>query len=1275
MSNAWVKRVKISLVVLLVMVAVVVTCFRWLTPWVNQHKAEFEHQLSLLLGETVTIKTMQTSWYWFQPVLKLEEVLVYSNGQSVLQLNKLLVGVDVSRSLWHWQIQPGVLVIDDIHATVRQGHDGWHVDGVRRGHQLPNVAPSSYWPIARWVLAQQKIIVKNMSARVQLADGTIIPLHNFNFKAVHRDGHFRAKGQAFWGTSPVTELNLLSDVSFASNSLTALNGQVYLALEHAQLSPWHTLFSGLPLSLKQGEGQVKLWLDFVNGKVSLVQANVDLSQVDFTQKSTNIEYKIKKLSANMALHPTESGWELNADHVHLITPDTTWPLNSLSIKYTWLNDEWRIFVKKIILSDPLMRLMNGVDMVASAQNMRLAGVLKNTQLLFHHGQLDYALSRFTGLSWNAQGVLPEVANASGAIAWEPTSGRMEMDGENTRLAWPNRPSLALKNLNLAADWVVVDGAYRVRVERFVLEHPHLILSGRGTLSDITAQSLGTADLNAEFSADHAEFWLPYLPRELFKPKLRDWLHHVQQVEHVSGHGVLQGAWHDFPFDATPGEFNLTTSWQGVDLRFHPAWPMVHGIDALLNVDKRALSVNITRADLNQGLMTERFQLDLTEIGLGHETLLIKGYLQAPAEKMLAYIQVSPLRKKLAKLAMLSVQNSLGLDLALVIPLYTDTPDLFVRGGVHWDDNALLVRYAAMGINLQGLTGTVFFDEHGLLPSVLHANLLDDSLTLHLSSCNEPIQATVIDLEGDFDLSLWRKQWPMPWLDVIHGRLPLEGRVLLADDAKDADRIALKSSLRGVTVALPEPLGKANALDDVGLAVNLALRAKHTSQLSLRYGEHLRADLGLVESKQGLAAHRGQICLDCAQEMKKDNDRVSGVAVNLTFAQLDWSAWQPVLSKFMHVSSAMAPSWNFRVVNLLMHTFLIGGQTYSDMAINAHQASPNAWDIAINHQKIAAQLHYLTHENQLSGQVSRLVLKKNKKPMRTDATAKSLPTMVGVKPSQWPGLDLTFDSITWDDTPIGQALIKANHLPHAWQVDTLTLKGLSYLLQLSGQWQRDDAVNKTSLQAQLNVSHVAKFLANWNIPEVVEAHAGELSVKAQWPGDPLCVALDQMKGELALVVKNGRITHLDPETEKKIVWGKLLSILSLQTIPRRLKLDFSDLAQTGYTFDRFQGDFTLKAGVLTTENSTINGPVASATMKGVVDIMQRLYDLDVRVTPHITASIPVIVSVAGSPIAGVATWVATKMINSGVDKVTSYTYKITGPWLEPVVQQVKIYHQP
>ena len=163
----------------------------------------------------------------------------------------------------------------------------------------------------------------------------------------------------------------------------------------------------------------------------------------------------------------------------------------------------------------------------------------------------------------------------------------------------------------------------------------------------------------------------------------------------------------------------------------------------------------------------------------------------------------------------------------------------------------------------------------------------------------------------------------------------------------------------------------------------------------------------------------------------------------------------------------------------------------------------------------------------------------------------------------------------------------------------------------------------------------------------------------------------LNGKIYLQLNNGRITHLSHETEEKLGLGKLLSILSLQTIPRRLKLDFSDLSHEGYSFDIFKGNFAMRKGVVNTQDSYLDGPVAYASMKGDLDIVHRMYDLNLSISPHITASLPIVATIAGGPIVGLAAWVANKIINQSMQKISAYSYKVSGPWDQPVVQQLSI----
>ncbi len=137
--------------------------------------------MSSLLGQPVVISSMETSWYWFEPVLKLNQVTVSDRQNQVLTLSKLMVGINLFSSLWHWHLEPGILYIDDVHLTLRQVNRHWEIDGLRHDETLPALTSDTYLPVLSWIYVSKKIIIRNLSALVHLENGTFITDSLFKF--------------------------------------------------------------------------------------------------------------------------------------------------------------------------------------------------------------------------------------------------------------------------------------------------------------------------------------------------------------------------------------------------------------------------------------------------------------------------------------------------------------------------------------------------------------------------------------------------------------------------------------------------------------------------------------------------------------------------------------------------------------------------------------------------------------------------------------------------------------------------------------------------------------------------------------------------------------------------------------------------------------------------------------------------------------------------------------------------------------------------------------
>jgi uncharacterized protein YhdP len=135
-------------------------------------------------------------------------------------------------------------------------------------------------------------------------------------------------------------------------------------------------------------------------------------------------------------------------------------------------------------------------------------------------------------------------------------------------------------------------------------------------------------------------------------------------------------------------------------------------------------------------------------------------------------------------------------------------------------------------------------------------------------------------------------------------------------------------------------------------------------------------------------------------------------------------------------------------------------------------------------------------------------------------------------------------------------------------------------------------------------------------------------------------------------------------------GKLLGILSLQALPRRIALDFRDVFSEGFSFDEIVGAMKINRGIASTDNFRIQGPAARITMSGEVDLARETQQIRVRVSPHVSDTVSLAGALVGGPIAGVAAFLAQKVLKDPLDQFISYEYRVTGTWADPNVARVE-----
>ncbi|KTD15399.1 transmembrane protein [Legionella hackeliae] len=1246
------------LAILIIAAAVISSLFRALTPWATQYKTDVEHHLSTLLGEPVTISTMETGWYWFEPVIKLNQVEVLDGSKAVLKLKKLFVGINIFSSLWHWQIQPGVLFIDDLHLNLRQTDEGWQIDGIANRQNMA-FDTETLKPILEWILDQQKIILKDVSAHLFFKDGTVIPFDDLDLSIANHSGHYRIKGNAFLEQTTATKFELLADLYLDADALNKTSGHAFFSVHQVLPAQWQKFLPQNRFQILGGKGDVQLWADFNKGNLTNAQGRLNFSHLAWADTDTEKGQLIQSLKANLAWAPQNDGsWQLTGDHIGLRLSGTSWPENSFVIRYQQTTKNYFIYIKNILLQSLCSTSIAWPESMHTILAMKPYGELHDTQVYVNNEKIDYVLSRFVNLGWLPSESRPGAENLSGVIHWQPTEGRLEFDSKNAVIVPQNQPPINFSLLNAAFDWKELDQGLRVSMERLVLSHSNLLFSAQGVADEVSKDSMGPVRLKAQFSASNAEEWMPYLPSKHLKRKLDAWLKNdIKHIAKMTGELTLNGNMKDFPFDTQPGEFSIKSYLSGVDLVFARNWPVTREIEAYLNVTKRTLEADIVHANL-QGIEVDKGNLRVNDLGLDRETLLIHTKAETDAKKALAYVRASPLNKKLSALNILQMKGPVAVDLQLEAPLYPENDDILALGDIVFNKNNVQVHHAIDDVELKNLSGTLQFDQDSVLDSHLQALLLGNPVTILIKSVKGPSPSTEVRVKGQTNISVLRDKFKLPVFSLMQGSLWLESLLTITDEPSDLDHVRIQTSLQGLNIDLPPPLGKTKD-SKVPLKIDIDFNSKKAVRLRFNYDNRLSSDLLFSGVKGAFALQKGKIILGNTDT--SNDEQLHGLQILGSLPEFDLQQWLAVKEKMTTDNQEMPNALS--LIDVKLELAKVFNQSYKNLSFKAKKQEKGNWEIRLNQEKIAANLRYQPSSNTVTGLFEKLHLD-NEKPVDFKSASK-------LKPTNLPNLNLRVASFQVGELNIGDVSLKTTALKDQWELNTCKIKSPFYELTARGNWRENDKINTTQLQADLHITNLAKSLENWKVSPVVEANKGDVQFRGGWSGPIYKFSLAKLHGQLAMRFKDGRITNLSPETEEKLGLGKLLSILSLQTIPRRLKLDFSDLSEDGYSFDEFSGSFTISKGVMATQDSYIDGPVAYASMKGNLDIAKQYYDLDLKVNPHITASLPVVATIAGGPIAGIATWVASKLINQGMQKISGYTYKISGPWRQPVVQQIKI----
>jgi uncharacterized protein YhdP len=273
-------------------------------------------------------------------------------------------------------------------------------------------------------------------------------------------------------------------------------------------------------------------------------------------------------------------------------------------------------------------------------------------------------------------------------------------------------------------------------------------------------------------------------------------------------------------------------------------------------------------------------------------------------------------------------------------------------------------------------------------------------------------------------------------------------------------------------------------------------------------------------------------------------------------------------------------------------------------------------------------------------------------------SKEITTKEFIKLEQdYPSLDITADNFEFNKKNFGALELIAYPQNDNWNIQKLKLSTPDSQINAEGQWNNWVRSPNTFLSISWDIKNLGKTLRNMGYPDTIKGGDGTLSGQLHWPGSPHEFNPTGMSGNFQLKINKGQILKVQPGV------GRLLGLLSLQSLPRRLTLDFRDLFSNGFAFDKIDATVKIDKGVMHSDNFTMSGPAADVTIKGETNLQKETQHLTIKVLPHISDSLS-LAALAGGPLAGAVAFLAQKILKDPLNKIASSEYEIIGTWDNP-----------
>ncbi len=775
-----------------------------------------------------------------------------------------------------------------------------------------------------------------------------------------------------------------------------------------------------------------------------------------------------------------------------------------------------------------------------------------------------------------------------------------------------------------------------------------------------------------------------------------------------------------------GSINYSPSNLGPD-GVSPLWPPAEQIDGRIVFDGARLEVHAETAR-TLGVALTKVKAVVDDLYVVDKTLTVDGTASGPLQEFLRYTSSSPVAGYIGHFTDdARASGNAKLALRLELP-FAHMRDSKVQGALQLQNNDVVLFPDLPPI--QAALGKIEFTERGATLNGVGASFMGGPLALTGGSSHDT--GTVIRMAGTISADGIRKTYPAAAMDPITSRFNGAARYTGAITARDGQlQVSVDSTLAGMGIELPAPVNKATA-DAMPLRFVLTSMAPAPQAGAGGAGASDAADGEAVAApaapSPGLAGVAGASSLASvaalagaasADAIQRDEIKLSlgsaiaarylrqrqgkgawrivrggigvnapapepdqGLLINANMKSLNVDQWVSLGKRVSASSAKAAPAGapgaataggglaQYVVPDFLAaraSELIIGDRKLDNVVVGASHLG-QTWQASIDSRQVSGHVSWDEGAGgqglgRVTARLASLYI-----PESAKADVKQILEADQSPAGSIPALDIVAERFELFNKKLGRLELQANNVQvpagREWRINRLLLDTPDGVLKGTGKWGIRDGVSATNLNFQLDIGDAGRLLDRLGFPDTLKRGKGRMSGDITWNGVPYALDIPSLAGKIELNVAAGQFLKQDPGA------AKLLGVLSLQMLPKILKLDFRDVFSDGLAFDGITANATITRGIIRTDNLRMHGVAATVLMDGTVDIANESSNLHVVVIPEFNLGTgPLVYAIAVNPIVGLGGFLAQLFLRDPVMKALTYQMQVTGPWKAPIITKL------